>query len=46
MAMLDEAECLISEGQIIGTLLYVIQSDSKLLSGFPWPVIFKPETTK
>jgi hypothetical protein len=22
-----------------------IQSDSKLLSGFPWPIIFKPETT-
>jgi hypothetical protein len=23
-----------------------IQDDSKLLSGFPWPIIFKPETTK
>jgi hypothetical protein len=23
-----------------------VQSDSKLLSGFPWPIIFKPETTK
>jgi hypothetical protein len=23
-----------------------IQGDSKLLSGFPWPIIFKPETTK
>jgi hypothetical protein len=21
-----------------------IQDDSKLLSGFPWPIIFKPET--
>jgi hypothetical protein len=24
----------------------IIQGDSKLLSGFPWPVIFKPEITK
>jgi hypothetical protein len=24
----------------------IIQSDSKLLSGFPWPIIFKSETTK
>jgi hypothetical protein len=24
----------------------VIQCDSKLLSGFPWPTIFKPETNK
>jgi hypothetical protein len=23
-----------------------IQNDSKLLSGFPWPIIFKPEITK
>jgi hypothetical protein len=23
-----------------------VQCDSKLLSGFPWPIIFKPETTK
>jgi hypothetical protein len=23
-----------------------VQCDSKLLSGFPWPVIFRPETTK
>jgi hypothetical protein len=23
-----------------------IQGDSKLLSGFPWPIIFKPEITK
>jgi len=23
-----------------------IQDDSKLLSGFPWPIIFKPETIK
>jgi hypothetical protein len=23
-----------------------IQGDFKLLSGFPWPIIFKPETTK
>jgi hypothetical protein len=23
-----------------------IQDDSKLLSGFPWPIIFKPEATK
>jgi hypothetical protein len=23
-----------------------IQGDSKLLSGFPWPIIFKLETTK
>jgi hypothetical protein len=23
-----------------------IQGDSKLLSGFPWPIIFRPETTK
>jgi hypothetical protein len=32
------------------TVTYVvdwnIQGDSKLLSGFPWPIIFKPETTK
>jgi hypothetical protein len=24
---------------------FCIQCDSKLLSGFPWPIIFKPETT-
>jgi hypothetical protein len=23
-----------------------VEGDSKLLSGFPWPIIFKPETTK
>jgi hypothetical protein len=23
-----------------------IQGDSKLLSGLPWPIIFKPEITK
>jgi hypothetical protein len=23
-----------------------LQSDSKLLSGFPWPIIFKPQKTK
>jgi hypothetical protein len=23
-----------------------VQGDSKLLSGFPWPIIFKPEITK
>jgi hypothetical protein len=23
-----------------------VQGDSKLLSGFPWPIIFKPETIK
>jgi hypothetical protein len=23
-----------------------IQGDSKLLPGFPWPIIFKPEITK
>jgi hypothetical protein len=23
-----------------------IQCDSELLLGFPWPIIFKPETTK
>jgi len=21
----------------------IVQGDSKLLSGFPWPIIFKPE---
>jgi hypothetical protein len=25
---------------------HTIQSDSKLLSGFPWPIILKSETTK
>jgi hypothetical protein len=30
----------------IETDLRKIQSDSKLLSGFPWPLIFKPEITK
>jgi hypothetical protein len=25
---------------------HYIQSDSKLFSGFPWPILFKPETTK
>jgi hypothetical protein len=25
---------------------WVVQGDSKLLSVFPWPIIFKPETTK
>jgi hypothetical protein len=25
---------------------FKIKSDSKLLAGFPWPIIFKPETTK
>jgi hypothetical protein len=24
----------------------VVQGDSKLLPGFPWPIIFKPEITK
>jgi hypothetical protein len=24
----------------------IIQCDSKLLSGFPWPIIFKPKETK
>jgi hypothetical protein len=23
--------------------LYIIECDSKLLLGFPWPIIFKPE---
>jgi hypothetical protein len=27
-------------------VLAVIQSDSKLLSGFPWPIIFRPEKVK
>jgi hypothetical protein len=26
--------------------LHILQDDSKLLSGFPWPIIFKPEITK
>jgi hypothetical protein len=25
---------------------FEMQGDFKLLSGFPWPIIFKPETTK
>jgi hypothetical protein len=35
----------ISEHRITGSLLY-IACDSKLLSGFLCPIIFKPETTK
>jgi hypothetical protein len=27
-------------------MVFEIQGDSKLLSGFPWPIIFKPELTK
>jgi hypothetical protein len=26
-----------------GFVEYLIQGDSELLSGFPWPIIFKPE---
>jgi hypothetical protein len=26
--------------------VHKIQGDSKLLSGFPWPIIFKPNKTK
>jgi len=28
---------------IANTYFANIQDDSKLLSGFPWPIIFKPE---
>jgi hypothetical protein len=34
---------------ILGFLLLTVnkvQGDSKLLSGFPWPIIFKPEIIK
>jgi hypothetical protein len=27
-------------------IFLIVQSHSKLLSGFPWPIIVKPETTK
>jgi hypothetical protein len=34
-----------SEVKFVKDLHVNIQSDSKLLSGFPWPIIFKPEKT-
>jgi hypothetical protein len=36
----------IREWGVASVVQSVVQGDSKLLSGFPWPVIFKPETTK
>jgi hypothetical protein len=30
----------------LSTVIIKLQGDSKLLSEFPWPIIFKPEATK
>jgi hypothetical protein len=30
----------------VGSVVIELQDDSKLLSGFPWPIIFKPEIIK
>jgi hypothetical protein len=38
--------CLLNEISGIGILAHIIQDDSKLLSGFPWPIIFEPEEIK
>jgi hypothetical protein len=37
---------LFRSGKFILMMQVVVQGDSKLLLGFPWPVIFKLEATK
>jgi hypothetical protein len=37
------------DGPVLSLVVFlsvVLQGDYKLLSGFPWPIIFKPKTTK
>jgi hypothetical protein len=35
-----------SKSRLIACIAVKIQCDSKLLPGFPWPIIFNPENSK